>query len=214
MYTDKETPAAEDLVEHPAFQTLVARASEWADGSMYPPADFALFGPACAAGLKPGLTCSFRGVTDAEVSDMLHELGFSYKLAIDDRDGVIIVHASPDKNRAQNVQMFVEDATYGRFLGVPEADLEWYDEPNMPSIPEATPLTEHLDMDVSEWPAIRRARISPWVCRPTENGVERTIEICNAWYALAERLADNGYAKALEYAEDECRRENHPWFPS
>lgn len=98
----------------------------------------------------------------------------------------------------------------GRFLGVPEQDCVWFEEENSPDIEEAMPLTGAINWQ----PEVRYARLVSWVCRPTEEGLSRTIDKGRQFYkACLEATRHTGLDAPVEAAVTQLQKKDHCWYP-
>lgn len=193
-----------NMIDKNSFNRIIELSEKTQDDDTKIIYDTALFIPAVKNGMKPGATTSFdlTETTIDEINILLSELGFAYRTKkINEYDTIQVQYAN-NEEILDKIEFGVEDKNFGTFLGVPEKDNRWYDEQDMPTINEVTPIPEYLELSSYRWDGLKYARIVSWICRPTVEGLKRTIDIGKKWYNLSVKLSeDYGYELGKEYAE-------------
>lgn len=212
VVSESDVPALEDAVNTNPFQSLVKNPRPHSDFEYLP--DTVLYLPAVITSCKPGATTSIRTSEIPKVenhSSKLSSLGMHHKISVDHDAEHTVFRFTADEELLSGIDYREEDRAFGRFLGVPEEDNKWYDEDDMPSIDEATPILEFLG--VEEPDGLKYARLVSWICRPTMNGLNRTISTGLEYYNLAVELQEKyGYDNPLNWCEDEFERLDGYWY--
>lgn len=207
-----QTVSISEAVSLEEFKSLVQNPRPCSNIDYLP--DTVLYLPAVLEGHKPGSTAGLRTADLSEVrnySDNLRKLGLHHKIVVNSDTEHTIFHFTKDLDLLDSIGYISEDKAYGRFLGVPEKDNEWYKEEASPSISEATPILDHIYVDDVE--NIEYARLVSWVCRPTLDGLRRTINIGMDFYDLAYTLdSDHGFENPLDWCDDEMVRLAGYWY--
>lgn len=212
VVSDVSTPTVGEATNTDAFHTLMSNPRPHSDFNYLP--DTVLYLPAILDGRKLGATSGIRSADISDVKDysqILKSLGLHHRIVVDHDTEHTVFNFTDDEQLLSSIGYEEENKAYGRFLGVPEEDNKWYDEEGTPSIDEATPVLEHLGIKKVE--NIKYARLVSWICRPTIEGVKRTIKIGTKYYELANILDDEyGFNKPLNWCEDELERLEAYWY--
>lgn len=171
-----------------------------------------LYIPLSVLGLKTGGTAWFPSKDPQEVQRHFDTLGLHTRTKIDGKYNFTGVLYSQDKHLVNQAEFGKRDNAFGKLIGVPEEDNLWYEEDNEPRKGEATPIPEYLDprRAIS---GLKYARIVPWVCRPTESGLQRAIDTGREWLQAARKLDEEcEYSGALVHAKTLMNKEKHIWY--
>lgn len=175
--------------------------------------DECLFVPLVHFGLKTGGLGTFDGEKCDRVRALFSELGLYCEVnerSEYDHFGVLY---SNNKELLNKVEFGVEDEDFGRFLGVPEQDNRWYEYNDNPNISDVKPIPEYLSLNTCDVEGLEYARLAPWICEPSIEGLQRTVCVCQEWYEVAEFLSkSHNYELGLEFAKQEMDRDEHPWY--
>jgi hypothetical protein len=212
VVSETETISISEAVRSDEFNSLVQNPSPYSNINYLP--DSVLYLPAVLNECKPGSTVGVRTSDLSEVrdySDKLRHLGLHHKIVVNRNTEHTIFHFTKELDLLDSIDYMSEDKAYGRFLGVPEADNQWYEEEESPSISEATPILDHISIDDLE--NIEFARLTSWICRPTLGGLRRTINIGMDFYDLACTLdRDYGFNNPLDWCDNEMVRLAGYWY--
>lgn len=206
---DKDPVKIKDAVGTEAFNFFVKGKPEYHKNTIK---DDTLYLPLILNGMKNGFTGGYWTVDErfrVSASNHLQELGLPHKIHYDEEYELTNLHVTTDRKLLESMEHSVEDKNYGRFLGVPQEDNKWFDSGD--EITSSIPIPKYLDRDFKD---IEYARLVSWVCKPTEEGIKRTIKIGKTWYEFAEDVLLNeyGYTNPINWAEKEMNRSNHPWY--
>lgn len=212
IVSESDVPTLEDAVNMNPFQSLMKDPRPHSDFESL--ASAFLYLPAVITGCKPGATNIIQTSEISKVknySSKLISLGLHHKISVDHNLENTMFLFTADEELLNGIDYHKEDRAFGRFLGIPEEDNKWYDEDDMPSIDEATPITEYLGIEQPD--GLKYARLVSWICRPTLDGLNRTISIGVEYYSLAVKLQEEyGFDNPLNRCEDEFDRLEDYWY--
>lgn len=200
--------SVDDFVQSEAFRAILNATAS----NAYWKSDVALYAPLVFAGKKTGALTSVRNMEPDEVKDLFERAGFVCKVTwrkttTPESCGV---YYTRDESALAELDVDAEDAAFGRFLGVPEEDNRWMDASDMPDTVSSIP--EYLGLSFSDVPQIQYARLVSWVCKPTEERLDATIDIGREWYKFAVMLEEEtGYSGARNFVEYRMTR-FHSWY--
>lgn len=201
--SERPVQAIDALIDNDAHRRLLE--------SMDP--DSILYLPCVVDGLKPGMTgrCDYDDAP--EVKELFKQLGLTARFQSE--SGRMLFQVGRDERYIKNRDWNCEDELFGDFLGVPDEDNQWYNEyeEGLGKINKVTPIPKHLNLSKENWPDLKYARLVSWVCRPTKEGLQRTIEIGKEWYEFTQKL-DNEYeySEPLRNARIRMKRMDHIWY--
>jgi hypothetical protein len=171
-----------------------------------------LYIPLSALGLKIGGTAWFPSQEPQEVQRHFDTLGLHTRTRIAGKYDFTNVFYSKNKQLVNQAEFGERDRAFGELIGVPEEDNLWYEEDNEPRRGDATPIPEYLGLQ-RPISGLKYARIVPWVCRPTESGLRRAINMGREWLQVARKLDEEcDYSGALVHAETLMDKERHMWY--
>ncbi len=171
-----------------------------------------LYIPLSALGVKPGGLAWFPYKDEKEIEKHFDTLGQHTRTKTYEKDDFTAVLHSKDKHLVSQAEFDERNRAFGKLIGVPEEDNLWYAEDNEPRRGDATPIPEYLDLQ-SPISGLKYARVVPWVCRPTESGLRRAIDMGREWFQAAQKLDEEcDYSGALVHAETLIDKERHMWY--
>jgi hypothetical protein len=162
---------------------------------------------------KNGLICTNLS-TSSDISKNLDDLNIPYIVQRQEEVNRYFISYNSsylkDINISYNQKQiaFTTDNYIGKFLGVPDKDNMWFDEAC--NISEYTPLPEYLDKKFDD---IFYARLVSWICKPTEEGLNRTIKIGKEWYDVLRDVGEKyNYYGSLRSANYAMHLKNSSWY--